>query len=367
MKNILLLSFFLLQLAFMISCSKELPPNNIKIVHNGSKVGLWHNETLKTRNVHLEFTLGSESDSNYCFANPTGLAISDGKIYVCDQGDNCIKVFDYDGKFLFTIGRKGNGPGEFNYPQNIALHPQNGDLYVSNWGNMKIQRFNNLGIYKSSFHLNHSQMGMAVNSLGEVIFSKGPIGPFHDDKGMNALRAPEYLICKYDENGNLIMEFAPPLEHHKDPTQKAVLNYGKVCIDQFNNIYFVFNNIYKIRKYDPYNNLVMEFDRKPPFERKIDIYRDQETLQVRGYSMIMDATIDQKSVLWILFSPHPANKRITIDRFYAENGKYLDTIQLPLLDFKPHFISIDEYGRIYILDVSDAKVYRFSSPGWGTL
>lgn len=46
---------------------------------------------------------------------------SDGHIYACDFKANNIKKFDSSGKYLKTIGKKGQGPGEFNIPFKIAV------------------------------------------------------------------------------------------------------------------------------------------------------------------------------------------------------------------------------------------------------
>ncbi|MCX6560794.1 MAG: 6-bladed beta-propeller [Candidatus Aminicenantes bacterium] len=50
------------------------------------------------------------------FSQPNDLAIDDkGRIYVSDGKANDIKVFDASGAFVKTIGRTGQGPGEFTF------------------------------------------------------------------------------------------------------------------------------------------------------------------------------------------------------------------------------------------------------------
>ncbi|HJP55537.1 MAG TPA: 6-bladed beta-propeller [Gemmatimonadales bacterium] len=50
-------------------------------------------------------------------ANPTGAVIDPaGRLYVADQSPTEIKVFGRDGRLVRTIGRDGDGPGEFRSP-----------------------------------------------------------------------------------------------------------------------------------------------------------------------------------------------------------------------------------------------------------
>jgi len=53
-----------------------------------------------------------------------------GVIYVLDSENFHIKVFDPSGKFLRTIGRKGQGPGEFEIPLMMSLIKTRGELAV---------------------------------------------------------------------------------------------------------------------------------------------------------------------------------------------------------------------------------------------
>ena len=42
-----------------------------------------------------------------------GTTLSDGRIAIVNQGSDEIRIYDANGRFVNTFGRKGGGPGEF--------------------------------------------------------------------------------------------------------------------------------------------------------------------------------------------------------------------------------------------------------------
>jgi 6-bladed beta-propeller len=71
-----------------------------------------------------------DGDSNYQFGNGLwDLAVDkNGNLYILDY-DRLLK-YDSSGKFLETIGKKGEGPGEFLQPRRLFAD-EKGDIYVS--------------------------------------------------------------------------------------------------------------------------------------------------------------------------------------------------------------------------------------------
>jgi hypothetical protein len=70
----------------------------------------------------------SQLPKNVLFENPRGLAIAaNGNVYMTDYAANHIKVFGPDGKFLRTLGHRGQGPGDLGWPESIEIV---GDLII---------------------------------------------------------------------------------------------------------------------------------------------------------------------------------------------------------------------------------------------
>ena len=70
------------------------------------------------------FRIGSLDDTCEAFGRVMSLAVDgDGLIYVADSQASDIRVFSPRGECVRTIGRSGEGPGEFSLLAGIAWQP----------------------------------------------------------------------------------------------------------------------------------------------------------------------------------------------------------------------------------------------------
>jgi hypothetical protein len=114
-----------------------------------------------------DLSIGNEDDDNYRFYRARAIALdSENNIYVVDLGNYRVQKFDEMGRYLQTIGRKGQGPGEFQGPLRVFVDARN-SLYVSEY--KKIHVFDNHGQYKSSFSLDYHLVDFAVDSDGHIL------------------------------------------------------------------------------------------------------------------------------------------------------------------------------------------------------
>ena len=73
---------------------------------------------------------------------PRGVAICGDKILIT-QYNNCILNYQLNGKFISRIGRQGRGELEFNFPFGLTNDESNGDIYICDRNNNRIQILNN--------------------------------------------------------------------------------------------------------------------------------------------------------------------------------------------------------------------------------
>ncbi len=80
-------------------------------------------------------------DVTYRFNAPSDVAVSPtDRIYVVDGVNNQIKVFNYNGGFIFSFGREGSERGDFRQPLGIDIDAS-GKIYVADAGNHRVQIF----------------------------------------------------------------------------------------------------------------------------------------------------------------------------------------------------------------------------------
>ena len=93
------------------------PDGRIAMLGDDS-VGVFH------PNGTLDFVIGSQGYGPGQFNEPTDIAIHpDGRIAVLDRSDDRAQVFYPNGTLAFSIGMLGSGPGQFHYPLAIAVGP----------------------------------------------------------------------------------------------------------------------------------------------------------------------------------------------------------------------------------------------------
>lgn len=110
-------------------------------------------------------------DIRHDFSQPSDVAVStNGMIYVVDGVNQCIKVFDGSGNFLFSFGEEGDGPGQFRYPLGMAIDGS-GRLYVADSGNGRLQIFTDRGDFIRQIRLSNGHGAKAVDPTDVVVDS----------------------------------------------------------------------------------------------------------------------------------------------------------------------------------------------------
>ena len=86
-------------------------------------------------------TIGSRGTGKLQFQWPQGIDISNGVVYVAENWGHRIHMLTTGGEFIGTFGEEGSGIGQINYPTDVKISPD-GRVYVTNTNNHRVQVFN---------------------------------------------------------------------------------------------------------------------------------------------------------------------------------------------------------------------------------
>jgi len=118
---------------------------------------------------------GEEGAAEGQLNRPSGLAFdAEEHLLVVDAYNHRIQKFTKEGKFLSTWGSYGSGPGQFNLPWGVAVNA-GGQVYVTDWRNDRVQMFGPQGDFLLQWGSTGSgegefnrPVGIAVDRAGDV-------------------------------------------------------------------------------------------------------------------------------------------------------------------------------------------------------
>ena len=133
-------------------------------------------------------------------------ADADGNIYVVDETAHSIKLFDKDGNYLKDIGRKGQGPGEFVAPTEMAIIEDK--IVVCSFGRM------------SYFTLEGNFVNYKKGMFGRIVCfdSKGNI--ITQQPGPPEKEFFKLFLRKFNPEGKLIHQISESIEKPRSPNEK---------------------------------------------------------------------------------------------------------------------------------------------------
>ena len=125
------------------------------------------------------------------FNDPCGVTLYDNQVYVCDNNNDRIQVFDLDLNFVRSIGSHGKGRGEFGSPQDVQFDTA-GNMYVAELDNGRVQVMDTSGQFIRSF----GQEGERV-----------PSGLYIVDKYVYVSDFSGHCIVVYETSGQFVTSF----------------------------------------------------------------------------------------------------------------------------------------------------------------
>jgi DNA-binding beta-propeller fold protein YncE len=249
------------------------------------------------------FSLEDDSD---CTGHIHGISIHKNLVYVVKENHDCVGIYNIDGELVHKFGSKGNEMGEFSSPQNIEIY--NERIYVTDNKNKRIQIFDLKGNFMNLFNIqkdiltNGMETPYDLEIYGEQIYVTLP----KEDK-----------IDVYDLEGNFIKSIKN-LESFRDPlgitivndqiylasgdeNEIFVLNLDGKFIDRIRSDFFdphqiiLFND--KLYVLDTRNMLVKIFTSIKADENKLSVTGDYELYFLIGILIITIFFVMKRTLL----------------------------------------------------------------------
>ena len=135
---------------------------------------------------------------------PLGVTVSpDGHIYVCEEANHCVCVFDVKGKSLFSFGSHGSGDKCFDRPGDLCF-ASDGLLYITDGNNNRICVHDKDGKFIRKFPTTFKPTCVDATDCGHLIVSS-----VSSHKVMIYITGGE-LVVELCERGSKVSQFMYP-------------------------------------------------------------------------------------------------------------------------------------------------------------
>jgi len=135
----------------------------------------------------------------------SAVRLADGRIVVANGGSREMRFYEEDGTFINSVGREGEGPGEFKMLR--AIWPARGDsLVVYDYTNsMRISVFGSDGTFGRTFRLDPASTSIPLAQdliWGNTVVSRS--GIYDSDEVTDGLRRDSALYCTHSMDGAVL-------------------------------------------------------------------------------------------------------------------------------------------------------------------
>jgi hypothetical protein len=343
-----LILIFLILIVFVF-CGKQKPQwggtieevDGVTVVKNPN-VPMYGPEIFS---LEEELSIGVEEGAEeYMFQDAREVVVDNReRIFVSDIRGINIKVFDKLGNYLTTIGRQGQGPGEFGRITNIQITPEN-ELMVHDRSTRRLSFFSLDGEFLRTEQLKEIQATrIKVNSNGNYVVKT------IDFNSGNFTSAVELKI--YDSN----LEFINTIAKDKYWSVKAPLQPIMTSkLLSSDSIVCGFRETYEFQFLDSEGKIVRKVSRDySPIEiteeEKTKRQLPQDSELPKYFPTFQDLSVDEEGRIYVqLYERQPDEDKFYYDVFDPV-GKYIAKVPLDALpqywkNSKMYSIELSEEG-----------------------
>ena len=299
--------------------------------------------------IELVRTIGDldTPDENFQLYLPIDVAEdSKGNIYVLDSGNFRIQKYSADGEFLSTIGKRGQGPVEFELADILEMGADD-VMYVVDSGNRRIEVLTADGNEIRTINWNIRTNSMRIRKSGEKLVSKQysirSSTPVLED-------FMEPLISVYDSENNPLKGigeqklFDTPITHIRG-------NSFDITTDKNDNIYVTFIWDNRIEKYTSEGDLVFRSERQLNYDiaKTVD-YEIENRLTIDLPNFVSNSIgVDNKGRIWVVTYDRQTHEDEKVFMIETRRGGGVPTVEV--------------FGNTGIVETDMFKLEVFDSEG----
>jgi hypothetical protein len=285
-----------------------------------------------------DLTIGtSDGQDEYVFSRIGGIDVDDdGNIYAIDSSSAHIRVFDASGQYMWTIGRKGQGPGEFQMPVFVQV-TSHGEIAVYDFQAQRLVFFSPDGTYQkqvSSARMRYPVIPIRLDSPGNIVgyqvMAPPPIG------GLD--------IAKYDPDYKPIFVIARE-EPDKDRKEREfdLAKPGLVyAVSPNDSIVWGNSAVYELHVLSPEGKPIRIIQKKCDRLPMTADFREKYEKELAGlvahgvklnfpdrFPAFMDVSVDEKDWLWVrTCEPVEGEGDFYYFNIFDSEGKYLAKVPI---------------------------------------
>jgi hypothetical protein len=219
-----------------------------------------------------DLAIGDEKDDAYFFPERATVNIDDeGTFYVCDFGNQRVQVYGRNGSFVRTLGRVGQGPGEYAFPSGVSLD-ESGNILISDA--RSLVAFSGDGLFLKKIPLKAFLTTMMPGPRGTIIGTTQP--------NPRAEGGPKNELLQLGPDGDRLRTLAefPVYGVSKDGILKHLYTGGiYYCRRSADSLYYGFSLEYRVHVVDGDGRALLVFSKPenalPITSEEADVTREK--------------------------------------------------------------------------------------------
>ena len=288
--------------------------------------------SASTMSYSFDSKFGSFGSGNNQFDFISEVAVdSNGNIYAADSSNQLVKKFDNDGNFLYSLCSPDPIYDFCDTPRAAALDTDD-NVYIADTNHRRILKFDANGLFLGQFPVSaFAALGLDVDNFGDIYVA--------------SFSSFDYGVQKFDSSGNLLLQFCTPELNSGGSCGEAT----DIAVDNGGNIY-VAGSI--VQKYDSSGNPLYSLCTPNP---AYDYCDSPRSIAVDGDGNVYVADSAYNGRV-LIFDPE-GNFVTLFDSISTElftHGTGIEQF------FGPTGIDVDSAGAVFISDVVNSRVLKFS-------